>query len=119
LGHAFALRGFGDHGAVPEPYWSPPAVSACYDMSYILVTRGSMPRRRVPLSETKAQKFQRLANLRTNLILDDLRKIGGLSNRNHYEYSEEEVNTIFDTIEKAVTDTKGRFLGRTRREFRL
>jgi hypothetical protein len=78
-----------------------------------------MPRRPVPPMETKAQKFQRLANLRTNLILDDLRKIGSLSNKYHYEYSEEEINRIFDTIESAVIDAKSRFQGQTKREFNL
>jgi hypothetical protein len=78
-----------------------------------------MPRRPVPPMETKAQKFQRLANLRTNIILDDLRKIGSLSNKYHYEYSEEEINRIFDTIENAVTDAKSRFLAQTRRGFSL
>ncbi len=78
-----------------------------------------MPRRPVPAGETKAEKFERLANLRTNIILDGLRKLGGLSNRNHYDYSEDDVNRIFSTIEEAVADAKRRFLGRTRREFRL
>jgi hypothetical protein len=78
-----------------------------------------MPRRPVPVAETKAQKFERLANLRTNLILDGLRKLGSLSNRNHYDYSEDEIRHIFNTIEEAVADAKGRFLGRERREFRL
>jgi hypothetical protein len=54
-----------------------------------------MPRRPVPVAETKAQKFERLANLRTNLI----RKLGSLSNKNHYDYSEDEVQRIFHTIE--------------------
>jgi hypothetical protein len=48
-----------------------------------------------------------------------LRKLGSLPNRNHYEYSEDEVQRIFATIEEAVADAKGRFLGRRRREFRL
>jgi hypothetical protein len=78
-----------------------------------------MPRRPVPVGETKAEKFERLANLRTNQILDGLRKLGSLSNRNHYDYSEDEVRRIFATIEEAVADAKSRFLGRTRREFRL
>src|SRR5260370_23522403 len=56
---------------------------------------GVMPRRRVPVTETKAQKFERLANLRTNLILDGFRS---LSNRNHYDYSEDEVERIFSTV---------------------
>ena len=78
-----------------------------------------MPRKPVPITETKAEKFERLANLRTNLILDGLRKLGGLSNKNHYDYTEDEIQKIFHTIEEAVADAKSRFLGRTRREFRL
>jgi hypothetical protein len=78
-----------------------------------------MPRGPVPVGETKAEKFQRLANLRANQILEDLRKLGNLSNKNHYDYSEEEVQRMFSTIEEAVADAKSRFLGRTRREFRL
>lgn len=74
---------------------------------------------RVPVGETKAEKLERLANLRTNQILDLLRKLGNLSNRNHYDYSEDEVQRIFATIEEAAVDTKSRFLGRARREFRL
>jgi hypothetical protein len=80
---------------------------------------GEMPRRPVPVGETKAEKFERLANLRTNQILDGLRKLGSLSTRNHYDYSEDEVQRIFATIEEAVADAKSHFLGRTRREFRL
>jgi hypothetical protein len=71
-----------------------------------------MPRRPVPATETRAQKFERLANLRTNLIQDGLRKLGSLSNRNHYDYTEDEVERIFSTGEGAVADAKNRFLGR-------
>ena len=78
-----------------------------------------MPRRPVPTGETKEQKFQRLASYRTNVILDGLRKLGSLSNRNHYDYSENDIEKIFDTIDGAVVDTKRLFMGRTRRDFRL
>jgi hypothetical protein len=78
-----------------------------------------MPRRRVPVVETKEEKFRRLADYRVNLILDDLRKIGSLSNRNHYEYSEEQIKAIFDTLEGALQDTKRLFMGRQRPDFRL
>jgi len=78
-----------------------------------------MPRRPAPEGETKAEKFQRLATLRANQILEDLRKLGNLSNKNHYQYSEDEIRHIFTTIEGAVADAKSRFLGRTRRDFRL
>jgi hypothetical protein len=80
---------------------------------------GSVPRRRVPVVETKAEKFRRLADYRVNLILDDLRKLGSLSNRNHYEYSDGEIKVIFDTLEGALQDTKRLFTGRPRHEFRL
>jgi hypothetical protein len=78
-----------------------------------------MPRRPVPVGETKSAKFQRLASLRATQILEDLRKLGNLSNRNHYDYTEDEVQRIFSTIEETVSDAKSRFLGRTRRNFRL
>ena len=73
----------------------------------------------MPTGETKEQKFHRLASYRTNVILDGLRKLGSLSNRNHYEYSEDEIKRVFDTIEDAVADTKRLFTGRARRDFRL
>jgi hypothetical protein len=77
------------------------------------------PRRPIPTAETKEQKFRRLANYRTNLILDGLRKLGSLSNKNIYEYSEEHVEHIFTSLEKAVSDTKNLFTARTRRSFNL
>jgi hypothetical protein len=78
-----------------------------------------MPRRRVPVVETKAEKFRRLADYRTNVVLDGLRKLGSLSNRNHYDYSEGEIKVIFDTLEGALQDTKRLFMGRPRHDFRL
>jgi hypothetical protein len=77
------------------------------------------PRRPVPTAETKEQKFQRLANYRTNLILDGLRKLGSLSNKNVYEYSDDDVERVFTTLEKAVSDTKSLFTARRRRSFNL
>ena len=72
---------------------------------------GVVPKRPAPIGETKVQKFERLANLRTNWILELLRRLGNLSNRNHYGYTEDKVRRISDTIEEAVADAKSRFLG--------
>jgi hypothetical protein len=86
----------------------------------ILVKRGSMPPRRpVSAFETKEQKFRRLANYRTNLILDGLRKLGNLSNQQNYEYAGEDVERIFASLEKALSETKGLFTSRKRRSFSL
>jgi hypothetical protein len=62
----------------------------------------------VPVGETKAEKFERLANLRTNQLLDGLRKLGSLSNKNHYDYSEAEIQTIVDFARPLGADV---FLG--------
>jgi hypothetical protein len=81
---------------------------------------GVMPRRPVSVTETKAEKFQRLASLRTNLILDGLRKLGSLSNKNHYDYSEDGIRWISSILlRRRSRMPKSRFLGRTRRDFRL
>jgi hypothetical protein len=61
------------------------------------------PRKPVPEGETKEQRFRRLANYRTNSILNELRKLGNLSNKRVYEYADEDVERIFDAIEKAVS----------------
>jgi hypothetical protein len=104
----------------PIDFIEPAATMRCYDRQHVMSGKeGAMPRRPAPVGETKSEKFQRLATLRANQILEDLRKLGNLSNKNHYEYTEDEVQRIFATIEKAVADAKGRFLGRTRRDFRL
>jgi hypothetical protein len=50
----------------------------------------------MPVGETKSEKFQRLGTLRANQILEDLRKLGNLSNRNHYEYSEDAKDLLYD-----------------------
>jgi hypothetical protein len=78
-----------------------------------------MPRRPVPVEETKAQKFERLATLRTNRTLDLLTRLGNLSNSNHYDYSEDEVRRIFNTIDEAVADAKSRFPRAHETEFSL
>jgi hypothetical protein len=76
---------------------------------------------RKPLTqgETKEQKFRRLARYRTNLILEDLRKLGNLSNSNNYVYSSEDINKIFDTIQSSVLETRSLFTARQKRSFRF
>lgn len=59
--------------------------------------------------ENKNEKFIRLAENRTNDILNKLRLIGNLSNRRNYDYSEKEVKELFSAIEKEVTATKNLF----------
>lgn len=61
------------------------------------------------MAETKKEKFQRLAEARTNRIIEQLDILGNLSNTSNYEYTAEEVQKIFQSIEKAVRRVKRQF----------
>ena len=60
--------------------------------------------------ENRHARFKRLAEARTEKVLDMLDLIGNLSNKSFYDYSEEEIKSIFDAIEKATKDNKDKFL---------
>ncbi len=59
--------------------------------------------------ETKEDKFKRIASARTQRILEVLRLIGNCANTGTYQYSKEDVNKIFSTIEKEVKRIKSLF----------
>lgn len=59
--------------------------------------------------ETKREKFVRIAENRTNKILATLELLGNCSNINTYEYTQEDVNKIFNAIQTTLNDTKRRF----------
>lgn len=61
-------------------------------------------------SESKNEKFRRLATARTNKTIDMIRKLGNLSNQSFYEYSNEEVEKIFNAIEKELRNAKSKFV---------
>lgn len=60
--------------------------------------------------ESKKEKFKRIAENRTNKILDMLDLLGNCSNKSNYEYTDDEVRTIFLAIESAVKITKMKFV---------
>lgn len=59
--------------------------------------------------ETKRDKFVRLAEARTQKAIDMIRKIGNLGNTNFYEYSKEDVEYIFGTLEKELKNSRSKF----------
>ncbi len=61
--------------------------------------------------ETKRERFVRLAEARTNKILEMIRLLGNCSSKANYEYTEEDVKKIFGALEKELKNTKNRFLG--------
>ena len=60
-------------------------------------------------NETKREKFVRLAENRTNKILDTLQLLGNCANQNVYEYSKKDVEKIFNAIQSQLNDTRKRF----------
>lgn len=62
-------------------------------------------------SETKRDRFVRLAEARTNKILEMMRLLGNCSSKSNYEYTEEDIKKIFTALDKELKNTKNRFLG--------
>lgn len=60
-------------------------------------------------NETKRDKFVRLAESRTNKIIDTLELLGNCSNTTAYEYTQKDVTQIFQAIEEAVKEAKKKF----------
>lgn len=60
-------------------------------------------------TETKREKFVRLAEARTNKIIDMLQLLGNCSNSSAYEYTQQDVDQIFTAIETEVREAKKKF----------
>lgn len=69
--------------------------------------------------ESRHERFKRIASKRTNEILEKIRILGNCANKSSYEYTEEEVNKIFNEIDKQLKFTKAKFLAGKRERFRL
>lgn len=59
--------------------------------------------------ETKREKFLRLANSRTNKLLDSIRLLSNLSNKSNYDYTKNDVDKIFSAIDKEIKKAKVEF----------
>lgn len=57
-------------------------------------------------TETKHEKFVRIAENRTNRIIDTLQLLENCANPNNYDYSKNEVDQIFNAIQKQLNETK-------------
>lgn len=70
----------------------------------------------------KRDRFIRIATKRTNMILNKTKVLGNCANRSAYEYSEADINKIFNEIEKELKLTKAKFRienGSRKKEFTL
>lgn len=62
-------------------------------------------------NETKRDRFVRIAEARTNKILNMLKLLGNCSSTSNYEYTDEDVRKIFSAIEREVKNAKAKFNG--------
>ena len=72
-----------------------------------------------PEDETPAEKFMRIAQSRTNTILENLRILGNCSNKRLYEYSQQDVDKIFGTINQRVKEIRLKFKEAKKEKFTL
>ncbi len=57
----------------------------------------------------KRERFIKIAENRTNKIIDMVKLLGNCSNKNNYIYSESDVKQIFNAIDEELRLTKARF----------
>ena len=62
----------------------------------------------------KEERFKRVAEGRTNKIIDQIRLLGNCANRSNYEYSDEDIRKIFYAIESELKETKAKYQAKTK-----
>lgn len=68
------------------------------------------------MSEIKKENFKRIAEARTNRIIEMISKLSNLKNSSFYEYSNDEVISIFDAIQDELDKQKSNFLNKDKKE---
>lgn len=61
------------------------------------------------MTEAKRDRFVRVAEARTNKIIHMMSLLGNCSNKNNYEYTKKDVETIIGTLEKELKELKRKF----------
>lgn len=59
--------------------------------------------------ETNRERFVRIAEIRTQKIIDMIDLLGNCSNQYNYEYTQKDVEKMFAAIESALKSSKARF----------
>jgi hypothetical protein len=69
--------------------------------------------------ESKRAAFLRLAEKRTNTVMDKIRVLSNCANPYVYEYDDEDVKRIFGAIEQELRLARAKFGNHKRRRFKL
>lgn len=60
-------------------------------------------------TETKNERFRRLAESRGNRLIREISLLGNLASRKNYSYSEEEVERLFTPILRELNEVRALF----------
>lgn len=70
--------------------------------------------------ESKRERFKRIAENRTNKIINMIDLLGNCANKNNYEYTDEDIKNIFNAIESSLKMSKMKFVEKQeKRKFKL
>lgn len=69
----------------------------------------------------KQENFRRIAEARTNKIIEAITLLGNLSNTSYYEYTPQQVDSMFEAIQEELDTQKQRFSEKEakKKKFRL
>ena len=70
-------------------------------------------------SETKVDRFQRVAQKRVQRVLDSLQSLSQCSNKRMYQWNNAQVNKIWNAIEKAYKECRTSFEKTDPEEFKF
>lgn len=59
--------------------------------------------------ESKNERFRRLASSRGDRLIREVALLGNLANRKNYEYSPDEVDALFEPIERELREVRALF----------
>lgn len=69
--------------------------------------------------ETKEQRFKRIAEKRVRRVLDSLRSLSQCSNKRMYNWNEEQLKKIWNTIDHSLKSCQENFKNAEPEEFQL
>jgi hypothetical protein len=61
------------------------------------------------MSETRHERFRRLATARGDRLIREIALLGNLANRKNYDYTEDEVEQLFRPIEAELREVRAKF----------
>ena len=71
------------------------------------------------MNEKPDEKFRRVAAKRVERVLHEIQLIGNLGSRTHYDYSQEQVDRIFNALEEEIKSARSRFSVKRAKRFVL